>query len=99
MTQETIIKQDINISGINIVTKEWNSLETDKDRWLFMMWNKKWFRLKLDNDKTYVCFSSFVSADHDIDDLPDLNNFDKSVGNSHGIFILLDILNIEAESV
>jgi len=99
MSQGTIIKQDINMGGVKIVTKEWNRLKTDKDRWIFVMWNKKWFRLKLDNDKTYVYFSSFVSANHDIDDLPELNNFDKWIGKSHGIFILLEILNIEAECV
>ena len=97
--QKKTTKGKVSIKSINLVTEEWNCHKTDRDKWKYLMWNKKWFCLILDNDETYVRFSESVSAGYDIDDLPELNNFDDHIGCSHGVHILLEILNIEAEAV
>jgi len=87
---------------------EFNKLKSDKDRFRFLLEHKGIFKLILDNDDMFLRISDGVLESLDIDwysveadILSDSikGKFDTFLGWSDGVFILLDVVGIEAESV
>lgn len=83
------------------IAKKWNALKSDKEKWEYVFSHKNELGLRLDNDSTYVTFrDEFIPKDiEDLDDLPELNDFEWWVGNSPGLDDLFLILDIKAEGV
>ena len=88
--------------------KEFNGLKSDADRFKFLLGHKGIFKLMLDNDDTFVKVSDKTLESLAIDkysvladDLSDsiTGIFHEYLGLSDGIFILLDVIGIKAESV
>ena len=82
------------------LAKEFNQLKSDESRYCFLLEHKGIFALRLDNDATYTTFSSGTFSNfpgNQIDSLPDLADFDHWLGSDAGVFILLDIIGIEAD--
>ena len=87
---------------------EFNELKTDDSKFRFLLEHKGIFKLNLDNDDTFVTVSDGIlnvlgieKYSVEEDDLNDLitNSFWTYLGWSEGVFILLDVVGIEAESV
>jgi hypothetical protein len=73
------------------------SFKTDKERWGFLITlDKTKFKIILDNDETYVCF---FESGYDWETEYEWDKFDSWLGDSNGVFILLEVLGISAESV
>jgi hypothetical protein len=79
------------------------SLEWDEQRWRFLIsCDKSLFKIILDNDETYVCFFESEHLEYDPEgewEEYEWDKFDGWLGNSNGVFILLEVLGINAESV
>ena len=83
------------------LAEKWNNLNTDLERWEFLIENKKTFIILLDNDDTGVQYQSSIvpSSCDDLDDLPKLNWFDSWIGNAPGINDLMQTIGLVAEGV
>jgi hypothetical protein len=71
------------------ISKKWNKLKNDKDRFDFLLLNKDHFLLTLDNDQTLISFH--YPGYEDIE----LKSFKEFLGYSDGISILLTCLGIK----
>lgn len=87
---------------------EWNKLRSDIERYNFLLEHKRVFKLNLDNDDTFATISdeTFKSIGVDIysgeaDEWNDKlkGDFHDYIGWSDGIFVLLNVIGIIAESV
>lgn len=83
------------------ISKKWNALSGDVEKWKYLLSHKKEIAIRLDNDGTYCTFCEGIIPNNidNYDDLPELNSFEDWVGNSPGLDILFPILGIEAEGV
>lgn len=90
------------------ILKEMNALETDQERWEWVIANKgNGIVVRLDNDDTFVTLSDEFEEDYDeyYDEDEDYEeeitsvSFDSYIGNSHGVVELLSILEIPCEHV
>ena len=73
------------------VLKQFKDLETDKEKWLFVIESRSLLEVVLDNDET------FVQAKGDEDS--GWIKFDKSVGSMPGIVPLLEAIGVGVEYV
>ncbi len=81
------------------VAKEFNELGTDKERWAYMAGKKGILFAMLDNDCTLPQWNeNHLPEGGDCDDMPELNGFDNDIGNRDGIFALLEMFGVDAES-
>lgn len=80
------------------IAKDWNDLNTDKERWEYLLQHPGEFCVFLDNDMTFVEFNRQLTP-NDYDDEIELNSFDNYIGNSHGVFVLLTVLGISCDYV
>jgi len=85
-----------------------NFLNSDEDRFRFLLEHKGVFKLNLDNDDTFTTISDGTfasleidrwSVDADIWNEKITNDFDEYLGWSDGIFTLLRVVGINAASV
>jgi hypothetical protein len=84
------------------IANQFNALETDMDRFKFIIEHKDLFTLYLDNDSTSVTFSDSAVDDltgEQLEMLPKLNWLDDCLGNDGGVFSLCDAIGIKAEAV
>lgn len=88
--------------------KEWNKLKTDSKRWKWVIKHKNVALIHLDNDSTVMTLrgdNSKSEESEDCDECVDCGGcamygeFDHWVGWSDGVFVLLDVCGIDAESV
>ena len=75
----------------NTLFNKFNSLKSDRERWQWVIDNQNLgIIVNLDNDDTFIT----------VDDVDEgLGRFDDYIGDSDGIFILLEVLKIKAEYV
>jgi hypothetical protein len=86
---------EFNLRGVSMVLadelyKDFEELETDEERWV-------WVKINQDKNITVMCDNddTFIQIDED----EDCASFDNYIGNSDGVFSLLEAFNIKAESV
>jgi len=88
--------------------EKFNRLDSDKDRFRFILEHKGVFKLNLDNDDTFTTVSDdtllSIGTDKwsaDADDWNDkiTNDFYSYLGWSDGVVALLEVVGIEAEPV
>lgn len=87
---------------LKAIARKWNNLNTDKERWQYILDHKSEIGIMLDNDDTFPVFHESILPDGLEDyseDTPDLNGFDGWIGNSPGIDDLMEVLGIQAEGV
>jgi hypothetical protein len=77
--------------------KEFEALDNDVDRWKWVIENKEFVTVKLDNDDTFVIFRD--EEDLDWDEEGHIMDIMEYVGWSDGIFNLLRALGVAAEGV
>ena len=71
--------------------KEFKSIFGDNEKWFWIHKNKGEVTLILDNDMTYL------KHDLDHDNELDAGVLDESIGNSPGLYALLESININSE--
>lgn len=89
------------MKNLKKIAKKWNDLNSDVERWKYVLSHKDEIALRLDNDETYCTFCKNIMPENsdNWDALPELNSFDAYVGNSSGLDVLFPILGIEAWGV
>lgn len=73
------------------IVKKWNALETDKERWLYVLNHPEQIVIRLDNDDTYASLSDDFVDDNDDYDF-DLFGFDYWIGNAPGLQDFFEVL-------
>lgn len=93
--------QENTMGILKSIQERWNAIKTDVDRWGYVLSHKNELGIMLDNDDTCVVFHPELIPDsiEDIDDLPELNEFDEWIGNSPGLDALMEVLGIDANGV
>jgi len=84
------------------ISKRWNDLANDKERWVYVLEHKDELVIMLDNDSAHPCFHDSVlphGLEDYSEDVPDLNEFDRWIGNSPGLDDLMEALGIQVEGV
>ena len=86
---------------LKAIAKKWNKLKSDEKRWEYLLAHKDEISLSLDNDETYSGFcKKLMPADSDKwDDMPELNGFNKWLGNCEGIYDFMNVIGIECDGV
>jgi hypothetical protein len=74
----------------NTIMKRLRDCPNDKARWVIIFSNNSLLEIKLDNDETYITL---------IDDNDDFVKLTNPIGNSYGVCLLLEQLEIKAEFV
>jgi len=83
---------------LKMIAERWSKLESDIERWKYVLYHRDEIGLRLDNDATYPTFCGALIPSG-IEDLPELKEFDNWMGADQGVFDLLEVLGIEAEGV
>lgn len=90
------------VKNLTAMSKDFNKLTSDYDRFRFILDKPDYIMLMLDNDSTHAIYSSQATAgltEKEIDSLPDLADFDSWLGNNEGLFIFLEAAGITVEGV
>lgn len=96
--------QTLTVKDYEAIAKEFNALETDKERLQFLKDNSEIMQVRLDNDVTFVDFVLSDTAEYSEEEEDailsmELAWFDYYHGGSEGVFELFDFIGIKAESV
>lgn len=81
------------MKNLNEIRERLNKARLDYERWKIVLENKDVLKLILDNDDTLIVFKDYEYSEDDY------WSFDEYIGWADGLFTMLDVVGIEAESV